>query len=175
MFKVGDSVVYPAHGLAQIDSIESKKIGGQEEDFYILKILKKNLSVMVPTKNEEKIGLRSVIREKDVEKVFRILSQPADAKHTQWHHRYGDNIEKLKSGSIFQAAEVVRDLAALNRRKNLAIKETRMMENARSLIISEIAYAISAKEREVEDWVNGLLSGDRANTYIPIKDLVATH
>lgn len=158
MFQVGDSVIYPAHGIAEVKAIERRRLGGEEVDFYVLKILKKNMSVRVPTANEQKVGLRAVIRPEEIASVYKILQSQAQRKHMQWHHRYSENFEKLKTGSIFSTAEVVRDLNALKRRKHLAIKESRMMDDARSLIVSEIAFAQKVDESQVAAKVDQILS-----------------
>ncbi|MBN2056166.1 CarD family transcriptional regulator [bacterium] len=157
MFHVGDSIIYPAHGLAEVEAIEEKNICGQSVPFYILRVLKNNTAVMVPTQNEKKVGLRSVIKPADVPKVLGILRQRSSACYSQWHHRFNDNFEKLKSGSIFMAAEVLRDLAALKRRKNLAIKESRMMDNAWSLLTSEISFTQGSPLNEVEQTIREAL------------------
>ncbi|MBN1357043.1 CarD family transcriptional regulator [bacterium] len=159
MFKVGDLLVYPTQGLAEVQSIESRVINGNKADFYVLKIVSKNMAIMVPTANESKIGLRPVVRLEDLSRVEKILSQKSIAHYTQWHHRYSDNFDKLKSGSIFQTAEVVRDLVALKKKKNLAIKETRMMDNAKQLLISEIAAARSISEKDAACWIDTVIAG----------------
>lgn len=126
-------------------------------EFYVLRILKKNMFVRVPMANEEKVGLRQVIDPEEVPRVFQILRQKAERRHSQWHHRYSENFEKMKTGSIFSTAEVVRDLNALRRRKHLAIKESRMMEDARGLIVSEIAFARQMDESAVAAEVDEVL------------------
>ena len=163
MFKAGDLLIYPTQGLAEVQGVESKVIGGRQTDFYILRIVAKNLAIMVPTANEEKIGLRRIINSDELPKVKSILGTKSEMHYTQWHHRYSDNFEKLKSGSIFQTAEVVRDLIELKKKKNLAIKETRMMDNAKRLLISEIAAAKSISDGEAEDWINKALSANSQN------------
>jgi CarD family transcriptional regulator len=161
MFNVGDLLIYPTQGLAEVQGIESRLIDGNKADYYILRIVSKNLAIMVPTANEIKIGLRKVIRSEDLPKVRKILSQKSTSHYTQWHHRYSDNFEKLKSGSIFQTAEVVRDLVELKKRKNLAIKETRMMDNARQLLIMEISTAKQISEKDAAQWIeDSLLPGE---------------
>jgi CarD family transcriptional regulator, regulator of rRNA transcription len=157
MFKVGDLLVYPTQGLAEVQSIENRNINGLPAEFYVLRIVSKNLAIMVPTANESKIGLRHVIRAEDLPKVEKILNQKSITHYTQWHHRYSDNFDKLKSGSIFQTAEVVRDLVALKKKKNLAIKETRMMDNAKQLLVSEIAAVKSISEDAAEAWIDSII------------------
>ncbi len=157
MFKAGDLLIYPTQGLAEVQGIEEKTIGGNSVDFYILRIVSKNLAIMVPIANEEKIGLRKVIRPEDLPKVERILQTASESHYTQWHHRYSDNFEKLKSGSIFQTAEVVRDLYTLKRKKNLAIKESRMMDNAMQLLVTEVAACKDITDDTASEWINAAL------------------
>ncbi len=107
MFIVGDLLIYPTQGLAEVQGIESKSIGGSDVDFYILRIVAKSLAIMVPTANEQKIGLRRIVERDQLEKVWEILSQYSETHYSQWHHRYTDNYEKLKSGSILSTAEVL--------------------------------------------------------------------
>lgn len=162
MFKTGELLVYPTQGLAEVQGIETKKIGGQSVEFYILRIVAKNLAIMVPVANEQKIGLRKVVDQSKLKEVLSILCAPSDQHYSQWHHRYTDNYEKLKSGSICQTAEVVRDLYWLKQKKNLAIKESRMMDNALHLLSSEIAAAKSIPEEDathlIQDALDRLLS-----------------
>ncbi len=108
---------------------------------------------MVPIANQDKIGLRKIVDSDELGKVREILSKKADSHYSQWHHRYGDNFDKLKSGSIFQTAEVVRDLMELKKKKNLAIKETRMMDNALQLLRSEIAAVKKISEDDAQKWI----------------------
>jgi CarD family transcriptional regulator len=158
MFTIGDVLIYPTQGLAEVQGIESRVVNGSKSDFYILRILSKNLAIMVPTANEAKIGLRRVTNPDDLPRVWKILNQKSTAHYSQWHHRYSDNFDKLKSGSIFQTAEVVRDLVELKKKKNLAIKETRMMDNAKQLLITEIASAKNISEKEATQWVEDALA-----------------
>lgn len=142
MFTVGESLVYPTQGLATVEAIENKEIMGAPAQFYVLRMINRNMSVMVPTDNAEKIGLRTIILPHEVDKVLDVLaSEPVEHKSSYWHHRYNDNYQKLKSGCIYQTAEVIRDLNSLRERKKLAVKETRMIDNAKQLLVNEIAYA----------------------------------
>jgi CarD family transcriptional regulator len=168
MYNVGDLLIYPTQGLAEVQAIEMRVVEGKQSDFYVLRIVAKNLAIMVPTANETKIGLRHIIRSEDLPKVRKILTQKSTAHYTQWHHRYSDNFDKLKSGSIFQTAEVVRDLVELRKKKNLAIKETRMMDNARQLLIMEIATVRNISEKEATDWVDEALAHQDSSPQSPI-------
>lgn len=149
MFSIGDLLIYPTQGLAEVQGIETKKIGGASVDFYILRIVAKSLAIMVPTANEAKIGLRKIVGRDQLDQVWGILTQPSETHYSQWHHRYTDNFEKLKSGSIVSTAEVLRDLYLLKQKKNLAIKESRMMDNAMQLLITEIAAAEGVSDKDV--------------------------
>ena len=158
MYRAGEKVIYPGHGIAEIRKIEKREINGKLMEFYYLTIVDENLSLMVPKGNEKKIGMRKVISPEEVEKVYNILKSKANLTYKQWHHRYQENFEKLKSGSIYETAEVVRDLAYLERKKSLAVKESRMMHDAKKLIIKEIAYTKKMSEKEVARQINELLS-----------------
>jgi CarD family transcriptional regulator len=155
MFKVGESLVYPTQGLAVVEAIETKEIMGSPNRFYVLRMINRNMSVLVPTDNAEKIGLRTIIVRAEVDKVLEVLSSdPVEHKSSYWHHRYNDNYQKLKSGCIFQTAEVIRDLNSLRERKKLAVKETRMIDNAKQLLVNEIAYARRIEVEEAQGLVD---------------------
>jgi CarD family transcriptional regulator len=158
MFSVGDLLIYPTQGLAEVQGIEKKSVGGTAVDFYILRIVAKSLAIMVPTANEQKIGLRKVVDIEQIDKVLDVLSCYSDVHYSQWHHRFTDNSEKLKSGSIVSTAEVLRDLYILKSRKNLAIKESRMMDNAMQLLVTEIAAARKTSEKDAGQTVRDALA-----------------
>jgi len=153
MFCVGDSVIYPTHGLAEIEAIEEKNVLGSKTFFYVLRVQNKDMSVLVPTGNEEKIGLRAIIEPEEVPHIVTILRERPSAQTTYWHQRYSENYQKMKTGSIFETAKVFRDLLIIKREKKLSVKETRMMENAKELIISEIAYALACSKDDAEKMV----------------------
>ena len=157
MFQVDDNVVYPTYGLAQVVALENRKVLGKEQSFYKLRIRKNNLHVMIPVDSAEKVGLREIISPEDVDMVFEILSQKSSISKTPWHHRFNKNVKKLKTGSIFETAEVMRDLMILNSMKSLAIKETRMMNRAKKLVVSEIAFSQEIPEEEVERKIEATL------------------
>jgi CarD family transcriptional regulator len=157
MFQVEDNVVYPTYGLAQVVALENRKVLGKEQSFYKLRIRKNNLHVMIPVDSAEKVGLREIISPEDVDMVFEILGQKSSTSKTPWHHRFNKNVKKLKTGSIFETAEVMRDLMVLNSMKSLAIKETRMMNRAKKLVVSEIAFSQDIPEEEVERKIEAAL------------------
>ncbi|MCD4655656.1 CarD family transcriptional regulator [bacterium] len=162
MFKSGDLLIYPTQGLAEVQGIEKKAFGGDSVDFYSLRIMSKNLAILVPVANEERIGLRKVVDKSVIPEVLKTLCAPCETHYSQWHHRYTDNFEKLKSGLICETAEVVRDLFTLKQKKNLAIKESRMMDSAMQLLIAEIAASKDIPEEEAEKMIQEAL-GKLAN------------
>lgn len=151
-FSVGDLAVYPAHGVAQIDGVETREISGSKQTFYILKILDSGMKVMIPTRNAAAVGLRELIREEEVDEVFEILKSKDVAVEGQtWNRRYREYMEKIKTGSVFEIAEVLRDLQRLKGDKELSFGERKMLDTARSLLVKEIAVATKSKEVKIQE------------------------
>jgi CarD family transcriptional regulator len=141
-FAVGDKAVYPVHGVAEVVALEQRDVGGSKVPVYILKILDSGLKIMVPTVNAGSVGLRDLITSKQVKEVYSILKSQDIPRDTQtWNRRYREYMEKIKTGSVFEIAEVLRDLCVLRMTKELSFGERKMLENARSLIIKELALA----------------------------------
>ncbi len=152
MFKVGDLAVYPAHGVGVIERIENREISGCQENFYIMRILENNMIIMIPSSNTQNVGLRELIDQTEVSKVFSILKNRdmyVDDNQT-WNRRYRDYIDKIKSGSVFEVAEVYRDLSTIKQDKELSFGERKMLDTARSLLVKEISLAKNMKEEDVE-------------------------
>ena len=157
-FKVGDNAVYPAHGVAQITAIESRDIAGQKKEFYILKILDTDMKLMIPTDGAQRAGLRGVISRKDAKKVIEILKDPEIAVTVQpWNKRYREYTEMLSSGSAFEVAKVLRDLHRVKEEKELSFSERRLLEQARNLVITELALARKISLAKVEKEVDTVL------------------
>jgi len=152
MFKVGDLAVYPAHGVGIIERIESRAISGCEEDFYIMRILENDMIIMIPSSNTKNVGLRQIIDKAEVIKVFSILKKrDISVDDTQtWNRRYRDYMDKIKSGSVFEVAEVYRDLSNIKQDKELSFGERKMLDTARNLLVKEISLAKNMKEEDVE-------------------------
>ena len=151
-FRVGDLAVYPAHGVAQIVGIETREISGNKQTFYILKILENGMKIMIPTRNAGAVGLRELIRADEVDEVFAILKSREVAVEGQtWNRRYREYMEKIKTGSVFEIAEVMRDLCVLRTTKELSFGERKMLDTARTLLIKEIAVATKSKEVKIEE------------------------
>jgi CarD family transcriptional regulator len=150
-FQVGDKAVYPAHGVAEITGIESKEIGGKKHTFYILRILENGMRIMVPTKNIAAVGLRQVINRTEIKEIYDILkTREVSVEGQTWNRRYREYMEKIKTGSVFEIAEVLRDLSVLKHGKELSFGERKMLDTARGLLVKELAVAKSAKEEKIE-------------------------
>lgn len=151
VFKVGDKAVYPAHGVGVIESIETKDIAGSRLKFYMLRILENDMTIMIPTHNVESVGLRGVIDKKMVVRIYKILREQDLRIDTQtWNRRYREYTEKIKTGSVLEIAEVLRDLCVLKRKKkDLSFGERKMLDTARNLLVKEIAIAKGMKEPDV--------------------------
>ncbi len=148
MFHVGDVVVYPHHGAGVIEGISEKDVEGEKKTYFVLRMCQGNLKVMVPADNSEQVGLRSVISEEEVDKVFDILAEKQSPMPSNWNHRYKKNRDKLRSGDIFQVAEVVRNLTLRDMEKGLSSGEKRMLIQAREILASELAFAVRVGAEE---------------------------
>lgn len=154
---MGDKVVYPMHGAGIIEAIEEKEVLGRSERYYVMRMPIGDLRVMIPMSSVEELGLREVISKEDVRKVFQVLQGETTSMSQNWNRRYRANMEKIKSGDIFEVAEVVRNLAIRDREKGLSTGERKMLDNARQILISELVLAQDATEEEVEETLNQLL------------------
>jgi CarD family transcriptional regulator len=156
-FKVGDKAVYPRQGVAEVIRIEEKDIAGKRQRFYVLKILDTDRKVMVPVSNADAVGLRSVISEEEILEIFDILKERTIAFDNQtWNRRYRGFLDKIKTGSIYDVAEVVRDLYRLKTDKQLSFGERRMLDEARSLIVKEIAIARAQTDEQVKTEIESI-------------------
>jgi CarD family transcriptional regulator, regulator of rRNA transcription len=150
-FRVGDKVVYPHHGAAVIEKKEKKDVFGQKQDYLILRLAYGDLTLMVPADNAEDIGLRDVINDEEVEEVFAVLRKKEARMPTNWSRRFKNHVEKLKSGDIYQVAEVVRNLSIRENDKGLSAGEKRMLAKARQILVSELTFALNVNEDAAEE------------------------
>ena len=159
MFKEGDNAVYPSHGVTEVKRIEEKKVGGKKKSFYVLKVLENQMTIMVPTDNAEAVGLRRIISDKEVNKIFSILKdRSVKIDQTTWNRRYREYMEKIKTGSTFEIAEVMRNLYLLRTNKDLSFGERKMLDQAKNLLVKEISLARSSKEEEVEKQIQTIFA-----------------
>ena len=145
--------------MGKIEAIEKKSLGDFEQSFYVMRILDTNMLIMIPTEKSTNVGLRGLISEKEVKKVFDILSEKDIAIETQpWNQRYREYMEKIKTGSIYEIASVLRDLHILSGDKNLSFGERKMMDTAKNLVVKEIALANSMNENMVQENIDQIFS-----------------
>jgi CarD family transcriptional regulator len=155
-FKVGDKAVYPAYGVGVIKRIESREIAGNSQDFYVMQILATGVTVMVPT-SAAAAGMRRLIAETDVSSVYSILKSPGHISKTTWNRRFREFKDKLRTGSVRDVAEVLRDLNTLRTDKSLSFSEKEMMDKAKEMIVTEISAARATDHSSVEAEVNKIL------------------
>ncbi|MGP6174590.1 CarD family transcriptional regulator [Corynebacterium sp. A21] len=150
-FKVGDTVVYPHHGAAVIDAIEHREMGGENLEYLVLQILQSDLIVRVPSKNAELVGVRDVVGEAGLQKVFSVLREEDVEEAGNWSRRYKANQERLASGDVNKVAEVVRDLWRRDQDRGLSAGEKRMMGKARQILVGELALAEPGDENRADE------------------------
>jgi len=150
LFKVGEKVVYPAHGVGVIQSIQTKTVSGTEKTFYMLRILDSDMTIMIPTENVGSVGLRRIIGRDMVAKVYKILrDKKVEIDQQTWNRRYREYTEKIKTGSVLEIAKVLRDLFVLKGDKELSFGERKMLDTARNLLVKELAIAKSFSEEKI--------------------------
>ena len=151
-FEVGDKAYYPVHGVAEVVALDTLEIGGAKASFYILKVLESGLTIKVPTTNATAVGLREILNDEEVVEIYDILQSDEVASDNQtWNRRQREYMEKIKTGSAFEIAEVLRDLCVLQCKKDLSFGERKMLETAKGLLVKEIALAKDSTETAVED------------------------
>jgi CarD family transcriptional regulator len=150
-YKIGEKVVYPNHGVGVIEQISYGVLNGRTETYYMLKITSNSLKVMVPRSNAEAVGLRPVIRNGDTEKVLGYIAKGKFNSHHDWKHRFKENSERMRTGSLIEVAAVLKSLVALSRTKPLSFREKKMLERAKYLLITELATARNTTTETIEN------------------------
>jgi CarD family transcriptional regulator len=156
-FELGDNVVYPHHGAGQVLKKERRKMFGEEREYLTIKILHNDMTVMVPCENAALAGLRRVIDEETVQKVLAVLADDVSEMPKNWNRRFKHNRDKIKTGDIYELAEVVRNLAIREQEKGLSTGEKQMFTRAKKILASELMYALEMEEDEAEEHLDGLL------------------
>ncbi len=154
MFNIGDKVVYPMHGAGIIESIEEKEILGDKRKYYILKLPLRNMQVMIPLNNVESMGLRDVISDEEVEQVMAVLNDDESKMPQNWNRRYRANMDKIKSGDVYEVAAVVRNLMLRDKEKGLSTGERKMLNNAKQILVSELVLVNDSDEDSIEQLIN---------------------
>ena len=157
-FHVGDLAVYPAHGVGRIEAIESRDVNGEKHDFYIMKVLENSMVIMIPTWNVESVGLRDVISEKEIHKIYAVMQKEReDSVDSQtWNRRYREYMEKIKTGSLYDVAEVFRDLYLLRLTKDLSFGERKLFDTATTLLLKELSTARDTDEQTIMSEIESL-------------------
>src|SRR6266702_1915992 len=158
LYKVGDKVVYPHHGAGTIVKKEQREVLGQKREYLTIQILHNDMTVNVPCENAEKVGLRKVIDERTVEKVLKALTGTGTVMPKNWNRRFKHNRDKMKTGDIFELAEVVRNLSLRDHEKGLSTGEKQMFVKAKKILVSELMYAKEMDEEEAALWLDDVLS-----------------
>ena len=164
MFNVGDYIVYPMHGAGTIDAIEEKDILGQKQVYYIIK-MPGEVKVMIPTAKAEEVGIRGIIDKTQATKVFEILGEDETQTEMNWNKRYRENMDKMKTGDIYEVADVVRNLSFKQKEKGLSTGEKKMLLNARQILVSELVLA----ENSSEEIIEGLIEDKISNSFKTFK------
>jgi CarD family transcriptional regulator len=159
LYKVGDKVVYPHHGAGTVVKREKREILGEKREYLTIKILHNDMTVNVPADNAERVGLRKVIDEEAVKKVLKYLTSGGTEMPKNWNRRFKHNRDKMKTGDIFELAEVVRNLALRDGEKGLSTGEKQMYVKAKKILASELMYAKNMSEDEAIEWLEGVLTG----------------
>lgn len=158
-FSKGDLAVYPAHGVGYIESIESQEINGDTMNFYMMKIVENGMMIMIPTSNVESVGLREVIPEKEVPEVYKVMQKKAQSCDNQtWNRRYREYMDKIKTGSIYDVAEVFRDLFQLKLEKDLSFGERKLLDTAQNLLVQELSMAKDVDEKSMMKEIENLFN-----------------
>jgi CarD family transcriptional regulator len=157
-FQVGDKVIYPNHGLGVVERIETKTILGTMCDFYQLRMVANETTVLVPVNNVENVGLRRAVCDNEIDRLYGLLSDGKIDNHQNWKGRFKDNSDRMRTGSIYDVVEVLKSLMYLSKSKNLSFREKRMLDRARFLVISEISEVTEQTMSGVEQLVDAALS-----------------
>ena len=161
-FQVGDLAVYPAHGVGEIQAIESRVVNGEKHDFYIMKVLENGMVIMIPIRNVESVGLRDIISKKDVPRVYDVMKSRKDGlpDNQTWNRRYRDYMDKIKTGSLYDVAEVFRDLSLLKLTKDLSFGERKLYDTAQVLLVRELSTAKNTDEDTIISELESLFVAD---------------
>ena len=162
-FQVGDLAVYPAHGVGEIMAIESRVVNGEKHAFYIMKVIENGMTIMIPTNNVESVGLRDVINKKEVPKVYAVMQSRKEgiADNQTWNRRYREYMDKIKTGSLYDVAEVFRDLFLLKLNKDLSFGERKLYDTAQILLVRELSTAKKTDEDTILSEIESLFVADQ--------------
>ena len=157
-FQAGDLAVYPAHGVGRIEAVESRVVNGEKHEFYIMKVLENSMVIMIPTNNVESVGLREVIGRDEIPKVYEIMKKKQETVNESqtWNRRYREYMDKIKTGSPFEVAEVFRDLYLLKLTKDLSFGERKLYDTAQGLLVRELSTAKDTDQQTIISEIKSL-------------------
>ncbi len=164
-FQIGDKVVYPNHGVGVIEQISMRSNGFLTQRYYLLSIRSSSLKVTVPCENAAAVGLRGLVRQEEIVRILKFLSQTGEAKNADWKERYREHTDKMKAGTLMEVAEVMKSLLVLHREKELSVRERKMLERARYLLVNEMSQAKECSESDIDEML--LLSLTKAKLSFP--------
>jgi CarD family transcriptional regulator len=157
MFKIGDKAVYPAHGVGVVEGIENRQISGSFKTFYILRLLENDTTIMIPQESVQSVGLRGVIARRDIPAVFKVLRQRVPVSDTQtWNRRHREYMDKIRTGSVYEIAAVLRDLYLLKLDKELSFGERKVLDTARNLLVKELSISQRMRTETIEQQIENI-------------------
>jgi CarD family transcriptional regulator len=163
-FRVGDKVVYPHHGAAVIEGVQEREVEGESRKYWVIRLSYGDLTLMVPTDGADEVGLRGVVPKNELDQVYKVLQSKKQAPApSNWSRRFKSHVEKLRSGDIYQVAEVVRNLSNRDKDKGLSAGEKRMLTKARQILVSELTFAANVKEEKAEAMLDEILGTAASN------------
>lgn len=158
MYKINDKIVYPMHGAGIVKDIKELDLFDEgEKEYYDLDIVSENMSILIPVDNAEEIGVRPIVSKEVIDEMLESLHGDMDEMNKNWSKRYQNNMDILKSGDLFEVANVVKNLTLLNRTKGLSTGEKKMMTSARSYLISELVLVLDITKEEALDLINNAI------------------
>ena len=163
MFQIGDKVVHPMYGAGVVESIVQKTVDSVVRDYYILQLPNRSMVVMVPTENCEEIGVRPVVSEEQADRVLAAIPDIQVEMTANWNHRYRENMERMKSGDLFEVARVIKGLTIRDQNRGLSTGERKMLRTAKQILISEVVLSTGEDYQDIENQVNKAMSGGRAD------------
>ena len=158
MYNIGDKIVYPMHGAGVIEAIEEREILGKRQKYYIMKMPIGEMKVLIPMKNVKEIGIRAVIDQSEAENVIQIFKKDATDMSSNWNKRYRENMNRIKSGNIYEVAHVVKNLMTREKQKGLSTGERKMLNSAKQILISELVLAKSMSQEDIEKMLDNLVN-----------------
>ena len=160
MFKIGDTAVYPAYGVGVVEKIETREISGSQRVFYVLRLLDSDMTIMIPKDNADEVGMRTLISPKEVPRVINILKEKKKSKINQqtWNRRQREYMERIRTGSIYEIAAVLRELYLLKLDKDLSFGEKKVLDTARNLLVKELSLVQKADEKKIERQIEKILT-----------------